>query len=184
MVKKENPTDKYLIEQFKAGNKTVLPILVKRYHIIFCEKAYWVTKNRESAKDIAQESWLIIIEKIHSLKNIDSFKSWAFRIVYTKAISNIKKSNKEKQNQKSNLAILEKETSNNDYKNTILKKMSNAITQLPKEKQDIIRLFYREEYSINEISVFLNIPLGTVKSRLFKAREKLKSIIKTQDYEK
>ena len=51
----------------------------------------------------------------------------------------------------------------------------------PKEKQDIIRLFYAEEYSITEISAFLKIPIGTVKSRLFKAREKLKSILNKID---
>ena len=71
------------------------------------------------------------------------------------------------------------------FQRTILKrKLLNAIQDLPKGKQDIIRLFYVEEYSLKEISSFLQIPIGTVKSRLFKAREKLKSIMKSYSYEK
>ncbi len=184
MVEKENQTDRYLIEQFKSGRKDVLPVLVKRYHKIFCKKAYWVTKDRESAKDIAQESWLVIINKIDSLKDLDRFKSWAFRIVYTKAIDLVKNNQKESKLLKTIEPNKDSEIIFDDSKKLIHQKLSKAINQLPKQKQDIIRLFYAEEYSVNEISAFLNIPVGTVKSRLFKAREKLKSLLKTQDYEK
>jgi len=64
------------------------------------------------------------------------------------------------------------------------RRLSEAIALLPKEKQDILRLFYMENYSVRQIGLFLQLPVGTVKSRLFNAREKLKSIIKTDGYEK
>ena len=178
MKKRHNPSNRFLIEQYKSGVTNVMPILVKRYHKILCEKAYWVTKNKESAKDIAQESWLTIIDKIHNLKNVDSFESWAFRIVYTKAVDSIKLNIKESRNLKSIKVDTETEGEIEDNKILVQRALLKAINQLPKEKQDIVRLFYSEEYSINEISTFLNIPIGTVKSRLFKAREKLKSLLK------
>jgi len=180
MSKNQNPTDRFLIEQYKLGVTSVLPELVKRYHRLFCEKAYWITKNKETAKDIAQDSWITIIDKLNTLKNVDSFKSWAFRIVYTKAIDSIKHNNNENKNLKSVVFTENDDDSSENNRTTIKKALLKAIQQLPKEKQDIIRLFYSEEYSINEISTFLNIPLGTVKSRLFKAREKLKSILKNK----
>jgi len=62
--------------------------------------------------------------------------------------------------------------------NTVKKKLLKAIETLSKDKQNVLRLFYVEDYSLKEISVILNISLGTVKSRLFQAREKLKTIIK------
>ena len=182
MNKKQNPTDRFLISQYMAGNTSMLPILVKRYHKIFCEKAFWITKDKEIAKDIAQESWIAIIDKLQTLKNVDSFKSWAFRIVYTKAIDAVKLKNKESKKLKSVGTIESSRKSSKDE--FIQKELLKAIQQLPKEKQDIIRLFYTEEYSIFEISTFLDIPLGTVKSRLFKAREKLKSILKKENHEK
>ena len=183
MKKRQNPTDSSLINQYISGNTNVLPVLVKRYHQEFCKKAFWVTKNKELAKDIAQESWLAIIDKIHTLKNTNSFRSWALRIVYTKAIDAIKQANKANNRLKSIVSNQDEEVEE-DPKTKIKKALRHAINKLPKQKQDIIRLFYVEEYSITEISSFLNIPIGTVKSRLFKAREKLKSILKELNYEK
>ncbi len=178
MNKSQNPTDRFLILQYREGNTSVLPALVKRYHKIFCEKAYWITKDKESAKDIAQESWITIINKLHTLENVDRFKIWALRIVYTKAIDGVKKRNKESENLMSVRNIESDSQSLENERNLILIGLLKAIQKLPKQKQDIIRLFYAEEYSINEISNFLDIPIGTVKSRLFKAREKLKSLLK------
>lgn len=184
MKKKENPTDGYLVEQYKSGNVSALPILVKRWHRVFCEKAYWVTKDKASAKDIAQDSWITIINKIHTLEKSDSFKSWAFRIIYTKAIDHVRKISRINKNKESikntgtDVEVLEETREN------ITKSLFEAIKELPKEKQDVIRLFYKEEYSIKEISKFLKISQGTVKSRLFNTREKLKSILKSNNYEK
>lgn len=86
MNKNQNPTDRFLIQQYKAGSPSVLPVLVERYHKIFCEKAYWITKDRETAKDTTQESWIAIINSCTTLENLDRVKSWACRVVYTKAI--------------------------------------------------------------------------------------------------
>ena len=183
MNKKRSPSDQFLILQYRKGDISMLSILVKRYHKIFCEKAFWITKDKETAKDIAQDSWIAIINNLHKLKNADSFTSWAFRIIYTKSIDAVKHRNKV--NEKIELrGIIESDNpgskNNTDHIQIALLK---AIQDLPKEKQDIIRLFYAEEYSISEISTFLNIPVGTVKSRLFKAREKLKSILNKKYHE-
>lgn len=180
MSKTDQATDSLLINQYLAGDKAVLPILVKRYHKQFCEKAYWVTKDKVLAKDVAQESWIVIMSKLEMLQQASSFKRWAFRIVYTKAIDTLKKRQKETE------VFLSKNTAtDDDHKATEdqeqkQKLLLDAIQKLPKQKQDIVRLFYSEEYSVAEISSFLDIPKGTVKSRLFKAREKLKTILKTK----
>jgi len=182
---KQDPTDKYLIESYVSGDKSALAILVKRWHRIFCERAYWVLKDKNLSKDVAQESWIIIIKKLHYLKNPERFKSWALRIIYTKAIDALKKRTRERQDLKS-IPGKENSTSAKEVEERMVlkEKLLTAIQDLPKEKQDIIRLFYVEEYSLREISAFLQIPVGTVKSRLFKAREKLKSLLKSYSDEK
>lgn len=58
-------------------------------------------------------------------------------------------------------------------------KLLKTIKTLPETQQIVIRLFYMQDYSLKEISAILNISEGTVKSRLFHAREKLKQILKT-----
>lgn len=178
MNTREDPADSVLIFQYLEGDRAVLPILVGRYHRLFCEKAYWVTRDKESAKDIAQESWMTVISQLHTLEKRDSFKYWALRIVYTKAIDTIKVSKKERENKIAIASSSDLDTSSiSDMEDRHMKLLA-AIRALPKDKQDIIRLFYTESYSIVEIAEFLNIPPGTVKSRLFKAREKLKKYLK------
>lgn len=176
--------DTVLIEKYKLGDSKVLPILVTRWHKIFCNKAYWVVKDADIAKDIAQDSWLTIINKIDHLENPERFKGWALRIVYTKSIDYIKKSNLERIRLNSLKYEEYVELLDKKEDNAIKKKLFEAIRSLPIEKQNVIRLFYVESYSLKEISEILNISVGTVKSRLFQAREKLKLILKNRNYEK
>ena len=61
---------------------------------------------------------------------------------------------------------------------TLKKKLLQAIQDLPEQQKMVIKLFYLEEYTLKEISKTLKMSLGTVKSRLFYAREKLKKNIK------
>ena len=83
---------------FQSGDKNALNQLVKRWHKTFCEKAFWLVKDADVAKDIAQDAWSVIINKIDSLKKPESFGSWALRIVYTKSLDWIKANKKLKNN--------------------------------------------------------------------------------------
>ena len=74
-----------------------------------------------------------------------------------------------------NLEVNHDADSNNNSNDDNTKIVLNAIKKIPENQQIILRLFYVEEYSILEISNILYISKGTVKSRLFYAREKLKS---------
>jgi len=177
MEKVNEPTDRTIILEYRGGNSSKLSVLVKRYHRTLCEKAYWITKDKELAKDIAQESWITILNKLHTLKDVDKFKNWALRIIYTKAIDSIKLKKIEKNLSDFRTVFTIEQQSDGNEKSLLLTKILKAIKKLPEDKQNIIRLFYHEDYSITEIATFLDIPIGTVKSRLFKAREKLKSLL-------
>jgi len=183
MDKPENILDSWLVLDYKSGNKKALAILVKRWHPKFCRQAYWYTKDIHQAKDIAQESWTVIMKKISKLKDTNKFGSWAMTIVNRKAVDWLRvqkrKSDGLKGYYESN--INQSVTNNNSINE--LQGLKSAINKLPDDQQIVIRLFYTESCSLNEISEILNISKGTVKSRLFYAREKLKSIIKKESHE-
>ena len=185
MNKKNKKIDGLLVSKFQSGDKNAMKYLVKRWHQKFCKKAYWITKNADASKDIAQESWSTILTQLNNLKDPESFGFWASRIVYSKSIDSLNKMNKEKNELKqfsynqSNVDVVEDE-SRDQLKGQILKK----IKTLSENQQMIINLFYVEGYTIKQISNTLEISLGTVKSRLFHAREKLKQILKHRNYEK
>ncbi|WP_299885778.1 RNA polymerase sigma factor [uncultured Lacinutrix sp.] len=181
-TKKNNDAD--LIESYKLGNKKALTILIKRWHLVFCEKAYFIVKDSDLAKDIAQDSWKTIITKINDLNNENSFASWALRIVYYKALDSIKSRNKEIE--RLNVYARNQSSFNETYtdKTEIKKKLLNAINLLSQQQKDTIKLFYIESYSLKEIARIMETSLGTVKSRLFHAREELKKQLKNYNDEK
>ena len=178
MNKPNNIVDGWLVLQYQSGNTKALPLLVKRWHKKFCAKAYLITKDIDASKDIAQDSWKTIMNKIHRLKNPNSFGSWALTIVYRQTIDwiRINKKETEKLNEYHNeQSVIEEKDNDNEH---LKKELLKAIKLLSEHQQMVINLFYVEDYSLQQISEILNISIGTAKSRLFHAREKLKTIIK------
>ncbi len=182
MNKTHPVSDDCLVIDFQKGNHEVIAELVKRWHKKLCNKAYWLLKDKEVAKDVTQESWNIIIAKLGELKDPKSFGAWSSKIVYTKSIDHIHKQNKERKKQRE--YAMENSDFEQEENNYLLKeKLLFAIKELPYYQQNCIQLFYVENFSLKEISEIQNISVGTVKSRLFTAREKLKQLLKNKPYE-
>ena len=188
-MKKSEKKDSDLVIAFQQGDKSALSDLMKRWHVHFCKFAYWYCKDSELAKDIAQESWTVIIKKINTLQNPNKFKSWAISIVNRKSVDFLRAKKREQNklqkfhSEKFNDFAEYKNDEGLDDKDKIKKKLLDAITQLPINQQVVLKLFYTEDYTLKEIGKQLNISLGTAKSRLFHAREKLKTNLKNKNYE-
>ncbi|AUP81136.1 RNA polymerase sigma factor [Flavivirga eckloniae] len=183
MNSEQRKIDKQLVLEYQSGNKSAMVVLVKRWHKLFCEKAFYILKDADAAKDIAQDSWNIIMDKICNLNNPESFGSWGMRIVYTKSIDLIKAKNRklsELESYKYEQDILDVQDDDNE---SLKRKLLHTVKKLPDNQQAVIKLFYVEDYSLKEISAILNISVGTAKSRLFHAREKLKETLKYRNYE-
>jgi len=178
-LKTNKSIDANLVIEFQSGNSKALAELVKRWHKKFCEKAYWIVRDVDKSKDIAQDSWKTIMAKIQDLKDPFSFSGWAMRIVYSKSLDAIRETNRNRLKQE-NLAkeqIIETDVyeDNSQIKIELLK----AIRSLSDNHQMVVKLFYVEEYSLKQVSETLKISVGTAKSRLFHARENLKLILKS-----
>ncbi len=179
---KEDPhIDAEIIRNFLNGDQKAMALLVKRWHLKFCKKSYWIVKDSQLAKDVAQETWQVIINKIDTLNNPLSFKSWAFRIVCVKSFDALRlKQSIQKHNELLRSSNEDTIVSSDSDKEEKIKLLLAEIEGLPIPQQMVIRLFYLEEQSILQIAKVLNISVGTVKSRLFHAREKLKLSIKNK----
>jgi len=183
MSQTEKEKDGLLILDYQSGNKMALAALVKRWHRHFCKKAFFIVKDADEAKDVAQDSWRTIIDKLYTINDPYSFSGWAMRIVHTKSIDVLRKRQKDLKEKNSIKLNSYEEDEPYDEKATLKKKLYLAILELPIDQQEVIRLFYMEELSLNEISKLLKIKSGTIKSRLFHAREKLKITLKKYNYE-
>ncbi|NNK61050.1 MAG: sigma-70 family RNA polymerase sigma factor [Flavobacteriaceae bacterium] len=184
-MKTDKHKDAELVKAYQSGNDLALAELVRRWHLTFCKKAHWILKDSELAKDIAQETWQTIMVKISDLHDPQRFGSWALRIVYSKSLDVIRKSARDSENYKSYAKDHRSLMASEPNKNSEILKLNllEAIGSLPIQQQQVIKLFYTENYSIKEIGNLLDISVGTTKSRLFHAREKLKQHLKSGTYE-
>lgn len=140
-----------------------------------------VTGNEEDAKDLVQETCYKALENIHLLNENSNVRAWLFTIMRNIWI-NQKKRNKispiqfdeaiENVSDEWNINAEELLISN-EMRQALLK----ALNSLPEVYKEILVLRYFEDLSYNEISEILGCPLGTVMSRLNRAREKLKEIL-------
>lgn len=178
MNKPHKIVDSLLVLSYQSGDKKALALLVKRWHKRLCRHAFRYTKDMDEAKDVVQDSWRVILNKLHSLRDTNCFGSWVMTIVTRKALDHIKRNKRFVNNIKEPTVP---NPDDEDYlsKENDLTKVMNAIALLNEDQRMVLKLFYLEEYSIVEIGQILGISEGTIKTRLFRAREKLKTIIKT-----
>ena len=134
------------------------------------------------AHEIAQESWISIFKGIDKLRDPALFRFWAYRIVQRRSADYIRALQKEREATnvlKNEYDDVEEDSASPDSVEIMLR----AIKELPPMQQEMLRLFYLEKYAIKDIARLINLPEGTVKSRLFHSRQLLKNKLKEVSHE-
>ena len=156
----------------QSGRTEALDMLVLRWQKRLWQHAYRLAGDTEAAWDITQQSWLGIIKGLQKLDDPANFRAWAYRITTNKAIDWINKNNADKQINIEDIEDIRGQL-HEQKKDTGVKEL---LDKLDMKKRTILCLYYFEQLNISEIGVALQIPSGTVKSRLHNAREKLKEL--------
>jgi len=164
-----NIKDQLLVLDAQDGDVKAMEKLVRRWQKRLWSYAYRLTYNKEAAWDITQETWLGIIKGLKRLHDPANFKAWAYKITTNKSIDWIKNKSKD---QHINLDSIEVDC----YRKKDDLQVKELIQRLKNDSRVVLSLYYFEQLNIPEISIALNIPQGTVKSRLFKARGELKQL--------
>jgi RNA polymerase sigma-70 factor (ECF subfamily) len=175
--------EKELIQKAKQGNLYFFEQLVKRYQKKIYRLAFRMTKDHDSADDIAQETFVKAFTSIRSFKEEHSFYPWIFRICINLSINYLKRkkfvlSESEIQPQKLEEKKTVSDPMNQLIRNELKDKINSSIDQLPPPFKAVFILKVYEELSYEEIAQTLNISVGTVMSRLFRARERLQRSLK------
>ncbi len=188
-------TDEQLINMSVKGDTSAFGVLVERYQ----NKAYAISikivQNHDDTLDCVQDSFIKAFRSLSSFNFQSSFNTWLYRIVTNTSLDLLRKNKK----YQSNIPI-EKPLSGDDdddyfiqiedqkadveniaESNETVKAVREAISQLSEDLKKVILLFEIEQFSLIEVSEILNIPVGTVKSRLFRAREKLAILLKDKE---
>jgi RNA polymerase sigma factor (sigma-70 family) len=159
------------------GDRQALDKLARRWWPRHYTHARRLLGNPEGAADVVQEAWSQIIDGLRKLNNVSRFPAWSYSIVSRRCYDLISSRQSDRRNETINDEQMSERGANQDMKMDIEK----ALKQLPGEQRAALALFYIEGFKVSEIATALHIPAGTVKTRLFHARKKLKDFLKDNE---
>jgi len=174
--------DHYYIEETLHGNNHAYEVLVDRYKSMVFTLAIRITKNREDAEEIAQDTFLKVFKSLATFKGESKFSTWVYKIAYYGSLDYLKKKKRQLETEAVdisevyNLSSLESVLEDIDRKER-LAVLKEAIQKLSEKDSTIVTLFYFEELSIKEIAMVTGLTPEVLKVRLFRSRKQLANIL-------
>ena len=171
----------FLVLQTQDGNAEALNALLEKWQQRLWLLAMRMTGEPDAAHDVLQESLIAISKGIQKLREPATFRSWAFQIVANKSRDWIRKQRRRSKAHADAGMKFPETAQTNPAPAGLADLVRHSLAQLPSDQQAILTLFYIDDLSTAEISNVLDVPTGTVKSRLHNARQHLKTVITRED---
>jgi RNA polymerase sigma factor (sigma-70 family) len=185
-----NLTDQHLIDQVLSGNTNAFGIIIKKTEGLVAQIIFKMINNVDDRKDIAQDVYLKTFNKLSDFKFQSKLSTWIAQITYNTCLSYLEKKKlffpdnifPENESADDALELMSAKSMNsfnNETETLISHKELSVILKSEIEKlspvyKTLITLFHNQELSYQEISKITELPEGTVKNYLFRARRTLK----------
>ena len=175
-------TDEVLIAQFQQGDVQAFDVLVRRYKDQLLNYVYRFVNSRVEAEDVVQETFLRVYKNKHYYKEIAKFSTWIYTIAGNLAKTELRKRKRRNILSISNFVNDERDYDIPDKADSPEKQVDGsmkdemvqaAIQNLPPKFKEVIVLRDIQGFAYDEISQIIDVPLGTVKSRVNRGRLKL-----------
>jgi RNA polymerase sigma-70 factor (ECF subfamily) len=173
-------SDEELVKLSQRGDLKSFTILVERYQKKIFRLAYSLVHDTDEAKDLTQESFIRAYTSVESFRGTARFYTWIYRITVNLCRDHFRKRTLEKAvGNPENDPYLNPSTPDTvASQHEIDRIVRQAISELPDDQRTVVILREIEELSYQEIANVTGISLGTVMSRLFYARQKLRKLLK------
>jgi RNA polymerase sigma-70 factor (ECF subfamily) len=181
--------DQVLIERWQRGDRSAFNALIRGHETKAYQYAYRLTRDQELAADVVAEAFVRVLNALPNFKSQSTFSTWLYRIV-TNCYLDLRK--KERLRKASSLDTL-LQTDEGEMARQIEssdespqeqaermereRRMEEALDLLPDYQRAMIIMYHAEMLTYEEISAALDLPIGTVKSRLNRARLSLREIL-------
>ncbi len=171
---KERSFNEWLVIESQRGEVGAFNTLIKNWQQRYFLYALNRLKNREAAKDVTQESLISISKDLRKLEDPASFPKWSFRIVERRCVDWLRKAIRERE-----FIQVQEELPEIPVRDGIEAELSVdlLLSRMDSAVASILRLYYLEALTIQEIAEVSNVPSGTVKSRLFYARKMMTKLL-------
>lgn len=168
--------DLQLIQRYLSGDRKAFESLVDRYQKTVFNVAYRMAHNADDAADITQNVFIKASEKLDTFKPQYKFFSWIYRITINESLNFVEASKKNEQ--LSHELVADGKSPEDILQDGFLaQSIEEGLTKLTNDYRVVIILRHFEELAYDEIAQILDLPVRTVKSRLFSARQSLKKIL-------
>jgi RNA polymerase sigma factor (sigma-70 family) len=197
-INEKNLTDHSLVEKVLSGDTNTFSIIISNTERLVAQIVFKMVANEEDKKDIAQDIYLKVYQKLRTFNFQSKLSTWIGQIAYNTCLNHLEKkklilldsfySDNETDDEKLEKLYVNKNSQNNDvenlfFNNELSKILKNEIDKLSPVYKTLITLFHTEELSYAEIAQITELPEGTVKNYLFRARKILKEN-RLQNYKK
>jgi len=181
MTQQDRLNDELLVLRCQAGDAEAFALLVDRWQQRLWRHARRLTGNESSAWDVIQETWIGISRGIARLADAAAFPAWAYQIVSNKCRDALRRDRRRREAAETYREWLQREeheaaTAQQQHSN-----LREALEQLSGPDRALLSLRYEENFDTAEIACILGVPDGTVKSRLFYARQRLRKYLEEDD---
>ena len=177
MISKTRALEEYLVTEARAGDRRALADLVRLRGPRLLVHATRLLEDRDAARDAVQEAWVEIVRGLPRLRDAAAFPVWATRIVSRRCAATIRTRQKGRAIVEGLRPLTPDLADDPAEAGDTNRALHRAIAALPAEQAATIALFYLEDMRLAEVATALDIPLGTVKSRLSNARAALRTIL-------
>jgi RNA polymerase sigma-70 factor (ECF subfamily) len=170
-----------LLERCKNGDKEAFSLLLGSHRRIIEGTAFGLLKNREAVKEVIQEVFIRVFKRFHTFNGECRLSTWIYRITFNESMRYLQK---EKNRAQTPLDLVDEipAADATALQGLLLREqktiMKTCISELPPDFREAVMLHYFEDMKLEDIAVKLNLPQGTVHSRIGRAREILKEKIK------
>jgi RNA polymerase sigma-70 factor (ECF subfamily) len=174
MNRQEQTVDELLVLRCREGDAGAFEALIDRWQERLWRHAWRLTGREDVAWDAIQETWITISRDIRRLQDAAAFSAWAYRITSNRCHDWLRKECRQRRTIEAyaeQVHPCEAETHADRQDST---DVQVALSQLSGPDRAILSLRYEQGFAVSEIADILQIPPGTVKSRLHYARERLR----------
>ncbi len=176
MEDKINLTDEEVVKKVIESDHELYAIIIERYQDKLLRYTYNLIRDKEKSKDSVQETFIRAYTNLNIFNTQKKFSSWIYQIAHNQAINIAKKNHREIPL----LDDLDFESPENIEENfdqeKDVERISDCLKDIPILYREPLSLYYIEEKTYQEISDILRIPMGTVATRINRAKTIMKNI--------
>jgi RNA polymerase sigma factor (sigma-70 family) len=165
--------DEWLVVRCQLGERPAFDELIERWHEPLWKYVRRLTGDDEAAKDTAQDVWLRVLRGIGRLRDGSKLRPWLFGIARRAAMDRLREQYATPITSEVDVAAIATADTPIELEEE-LRTMQLELSRLPVIEREALTLYYLQELSLVEVAEVLGVPVGTVKSRLFRARQLLR----------